>query len=285
MNNEVAEKLKELIKQHGTSLCDEPRRCRALLMDYCGEHKREVRLLVSATEANTHGELLSSVNIPYEILKPRLAKKLCDEFGLTEQAATWAVNAWAFALEVKEVSLSQMVTEDSIKNLIEQGEEYYNSGHYEKALRCCEAAVELDPQYARAWNNKGRSLSRLGRPEEALRCYDKALEIEPQYAVAWHNKGDVLSDLGRHEEELRCYDKALEVDPQYAHAWYNKGFRLYELGHNEEALRFFDRALEIDPHCVHKWTNKGNSLAKLGRHKEAQYCFNKAKEIDPTIFE
>jgi len=40
-----------------------------------------------------------------------------------------------------------------------------------------------------AWFNKGVSLSALGKQEESIKCYEKAIEINPNLAEAWKNKG------------------------------------------------------------------------------------------------
>ena len=37
---------------------------------------------------------------------------------------------------------------------------------------------------------KGLLYSELGRIQEAIECYDKVLEITPEHARAWHNRGD-----------------------------------------------------------------------------------------------
>ncbi len=45
----------------------------------------------------------------------------------------------------------------------------------------------------------------------ALRCYDKAIEINPQYADAWHNKGDILKESGRTTEADAAFAKATDL--------------------------------------------------------------------------
>ena len=48
----------------------------------------------------------------------------------------------------------------------------------------------------------------LGRYEEAIECFDRALEINPNFAEAWNNKGNVLDELGRYEEAVESKGKA-----------------------------------------------------------------------------
>jgi hypothetical protein len=50
MNDLPRQKLRELIVEYGRSLCDDPRRCEALLKDYCGQHKREIFLYGKAND-------------------------------------------------------------------------------------------------------------------------------------------------------------------------------------------------------------------------------------------
>ena len=57
------------------------------------------------------------------------------------------------------------------------------------------------------------SASRASAATKALSLFDKALELDPEDAEAWYNKGASLPGLGRHEEAVRCLDKALELNP------------------------------------------------------------------------
>lgn len=50
--------------------------------------------------------------------------------------------------------------------------------------------------------------------EESIKMFDKALEIDPQFAKAYYNKGVVLKMLERHEEALKMFDKASEINPE-----------------------------------------------------------------------
>ena len=93
------EKLCELIATYGQTLCDDPRRCEALLRDLCAANRREIRALVSALRERVATDLLAaSEGVPREVLRARLTQRLQDNLGLAEEIARWAVDSWALAL-------------------------------------------------------------------------------------------------------------------------------------------------------------------------------------------
>jgi len=105
-------------------------------------------------------------------------------------------------------------------------------------------ALEIEPQDAAAWSNKGKTLFSLGRHQKAIDCYNKALEIDPRYVAAWSNKGGILLLLGRHQEAIDCCNKALEINPRDAAAWYDKALAEERLGRTQEAVRSYRRFIE-----------------------------------------
>ena len=99
MNNEPREKLCELIVEYGGSLCDNPRRCEALLKDYCGQYKREIFVLISALKNRVADDLIKApTGVPQVMILARLVKRLEDELAMTAEAAQWAVESWVLAL-------------------------------------------------------------------------------------------------------------------------------------------------------------------------------------------
>jgi len=101
MQDIVRGKLAELVGRFGLDLCNDARRCEAMLRDVCGDHKREIVALVAAAREGVGSELRqSSVGVPKELIITRLAKRLHEDFGLVEDLARWAVESWAVALGV-----------------------------------------------------------------------------------------------------------------------------------------------------------------------------------------
>jgi len=73
-------------------------------------------------------------------------------------------------------------------------EEWYNKGV--NLLRLHRAVDAFDKAY-----------------EEAVDAFDKAIELDPQYAEAWFQKGNALTAIGRRKEALEAYNVAHKINP------------------------------------------------------------------------
>ena len=100
MDNQPRQSLRDLVAKHGKNVCDDPRRCEALLRDACGAHKRELNILMNALREKVPSDLQTGdPRLPQDILLSRLTTRLTD-LGLAEDAARWSVDSWALALGV-----------------------------------------------------------------------------------------------------------------------------------------------------------------------------------------
>jgi len=98
MTAEIGDVLHGIVTAQGSSVVDDPRRLRAMLKDLAGSRPGEISLLLSAVDAEVPHKLLDSRGTPVALLEARLTEDLEKSMFLTEPAARWAVQVWAFAL-------------------------------------------------------------------------------------------------------------------------------------------------------------------------------------------
>jgi len=119
-----------------------------------------------------------------------------------------------------------------------KGLEFYEAKEYEKAIKCYEKAIELDPNNANAYYNCGIALADLAenkigkerddlfndtieKYEEAARLYktkaDKASAFN-NWGLALHNLAESKIDKREREnlfkEAIEKYKKATKLDPE-----------------------------------------------------------------------
>ena len=125
---------------------------------------------------------------------------------------------------------------------VDEADKLYDSGNYGDAVQSASEAIELKPDYAAAYNNRGNSYNALKQYERAIDDYDKAVELDPSYAAAYSNRGNSYNDLGQYERAIQDLDKAIELDPNLAVAHYNRGKCYEALGDTAKAQADFDKA-------------------------------------------
>ena len=93
-----------------------------------------------------------------------------------------------------------------------------NSRHRDITVRLCQRAVEIDPEYARAWallaiSQANKRLVNLEEGDLGWPAAERALALQPDLAEAHAAKGRILGDAGRYEEAASEHATALRLDP------------------------------------------------------------------------
>lgn len=110
-----------------------------------------------------------------------------------------------------------------------------------------EAAVRLDPGYAKAHLNLGNVEWLEGDHVRATACYEMAVSLDPADPEAHLSLGTVRFESGRADESLAHFERAIALEPSNAKAHANRATVLLNLGRIAEARRGFERAVALDP--------------------------------------
>ncbi len=138
----------------------------------------------------------------------------------------------------------------------------------ETAVGYLQAAVEMDPNHARAHNDLGEALRVLGRCEEAELILKRAIELEPTLAYPYGNLGAVLHALNRDDEALDWLQQSLQLAGDRAIAHCDLGATLAWLNRHEEAIEHYRVAQQIQPDFARAEYSESLSLLSLGRFEE-----------------
>ncbi|WP_448563432.1 tetratricopeptide repeat protein [Trichothermofontia sp.] len=195
-------------------------------------------------------------------------------------AASFVAAATTDSREATDETFTEGVQARSLY-LMDQGNTHFQAGRYAEALACYDEIIELQPDQAEAWHNRGTSLAKLKRFDEAIAAYQRATTLAPDYAEAWFNWGSILLSQKQPEAALRCYDQAIKYRPNYAEVWHNRGNALVQLQRYDAAIAAYERATEINPNYGDAWQNRGSVLAKVRRYPEALGCLDRAVDLKP----
>ncbi|MGF1649124.1 MAG: tetratricopeptide repeat protein [Hyphomicrobiaceae bacterium] len=108
------------------------------------------------------------------------------------------------------------------------------------------AQPDLDPgTRSTAFAMRALSLSLMGRFEEAILDYDYAIEINPNYAVALNNRAWAKFRSGDFETAWPDVQRSLELDPWSPHAHDTRAHLSHVAGRAEDAYDDYTRAMQL----------------------------------------
>jgi tetratricopeptide (TPR) repeat protein len=163
-----------------------------------------------------------------------------------------------------------------------QGGDKYQKGDYQGAVAAYNQAIQLNPNYAEAYNNRGNARDELGDKQGAIADFNEALRINPNDAYAYYNRGLTRSELGDKQGAIADFNEALRINPNYAYAYYNRGLTRSELGDKQGAIADYNQALRINPNDANAYNNRGVARSKLGDKQGAIADYNQALRINPN---
>lgn len=204
-----------------------------------------------------------------------------------------------------------------------EAEKIYNKGtdlqaadDLDGAVAAYTRAIELDPDYADAYDNRGFIKMNRGdlvgaiadfgqairlRPDKfegymnrgtaylmheefsaAITDLDQALAISPKYPTAYHNRGNAYHGLGKTAEAIADFTRAIEIYPAPAF-YYSRGAELSIAGKPTEALADYAKAIEINPEYARAYANRGVIFWELDKPADADREFEQAFKLDPNL--
>ena len=148
----------------------------------------------------------------------------------------------------------------------------------EYARQMFNRAIEIDPEYARAYAGVADCCSLLYTYFDArefnLRQADiassKALELEPELAEAHLARGIAASLSKRFAEAEKEFEQAMRLDPKLFEAPYFFGRTRTAQGRFEDAVKLFERASALRPEDFQATTFLAQSYQSMGMQAEAE---------------
>ena len=109
--------------------------------------------------------------------------------------------------------------ETSASDWFQKGYDADENEEYDKAISFLEKAIELNPDYAVAYNNLGIAYKAQGNLTKAIESYDKAIELKPAAAAAYWNRSIAKDSSGDKSGGMEDTKKAARLGHKGAQDW------------------------------------------------------------------
>jgi tetratricopeptide (TPR) repeat protein len=115
------------------------------------------------------------------------------------------------------------------------GGAYFGQQKYGQAIREYEKAVEIEPEYAPAYNLLGYAHRANGDFAAAEKAFKQYIALIPGDPNPYDSYAELLMKMGRFDQSITMYRKALAVDPHFAPSRFGIASNLMFQGKHEEA--------------------------------------------------
>jgi tetratricopeptide (TPR) repeat protein len=118
---------------------------------------------------------------------------------------------------------------------------------YHEALADYNAAIELKPEYAIAYANRGQLEIKMHNFYGAQNDLQKALSLDHKMVGVYYYLGYAKEQVGDHEGSQLSYTQAIEHNPRDAKAYADRAYVRQILKDQKGALQDFNTAILIKP--------------------------------------
>lgn len=103
------------------------------------------------------------------------------------------------------------------------------------------------------------------RYEDAVAAFTRAIELDPEFAEAWNRRATTYYVMERYPDSLADIKRVLALEPRHFGALAGRGLCLVALDRKHEALEAFEAALEVNPHMERVYLEMLRLRAELGQ--------------------
>ena len=224
----------------------------------------------------------------YHLWSERYDREMEDVFAIQDDISQAIVVALRVILsegEKKAIEKGRKVNVQAYDYYL-RGRQYFHQlrrKSLEYARQMFNRAIEIDPEYARAYAGVADCCSMLYTYFDArefnLRQADiassKALELEPDLAEAHVARGLAVS-LSKHFAEAESeFQTAMRLDPKLFEAAYWFGRARLSEGRYDEAVKLFDRASSLRPEDYQAAGMLAQAYAAMGKPAESEAAYRR----------
>jgi TolB-like protein/Tfp pilus assembly protein PilF len=219
-------------------------------------------------------------------------------FDIQDEIVDTIVSAISGRVEDDEVKLLASSRPENLSayDLVLQGLEHHRKSNVteenaKKAVELFDRAIEIDPNYARAYAWRACSMANYGtwHPEiswdsileKGTASVTKALEIDPNDHEAHRIMGAISLVRENFELARHHHERAKQLCPSDAYIMGKNAALLVYLGEPENALETVHRAMRINPFCPDDLiVDEGMCHYWMQNYSDAVKSFNKIKTLN-----
>ena len=148
---------------------------------------------------------------------------------------------------------------------------YRDEENYDLAIESFTEAIELNPDFAKAYANRAATYQCKGLFDRAITDHTKAIELKSDLAEVYNNRGAAYGEQGDYDRAIADHTKAIELNPNLPEAYNNRGVSYYKKSDYNRAIEDYTQAIQRKPSFVDKvYYNRAEARLHLQEWENAK---------------
>ena len=156
-------------------------------------------------------------------------------------------------------------------------------GRLDNAIKFCNQATMLKPDYAEAYFNMAQAYLQKNLPSQASEILKTVLRIKPYYTDALRALCKALKAENKKQEAIQYHQQLIRNDNPTAWDYANMGLIYFESKLYKKAIELFIQALTLAPDDADIQALAGNCYRLTGQLEKAANHFKRAIKIKPDM--
>jgi tetratricopeptide (TPR) repeat protein len=197
------------------------------------------------------------------------------QFGNAEFAAGYeklGIATYNLALEFNQ----------DLKEAVNNCYAYNAHQEYELAIHSCDNAIEIDPNFAGAYFQRGYAYLNLKKYDQAIADFSKDIELISVATRSYINRGSAYMEQDQYDLAIAEFTKSIEINSNEPQAWLDRGLTYIKQGQSGLAIPDCQRAIALEENYWNAYLCLGLAFSNEGKYEMAITNFNKATEFAPS---
>ena len=226
------------------------------ILDYLKKHHR---ISIATIYNDLHGFITQGTNT--EILRGLTCERKASAAETNKKKYEFleeAIKHYTEALKLRPVFIMYLV----------RGNACHKRGDFDAAIRDYNAAIALNSEDARVYNDRGNAYYEKGSEtgdffdaffDTAIDDYSKSIELNSKDAGTYKNRGITYVAKNESDAAIKDLNKTIELDPEDADAYKSRGKAYRHKGDFDAAIDDFTQTIELAPEDANAYYSRGDA--------------------------
>jgi len=184
----------------------------------------------------------------------------------------------------KAIELANEVSEGEKYLILYQKAQFDGNGANRKEY--LDKLLELFPSDKRVQHLAGRYFNAIERDTEtALKYFNRAIEIDKNFAPAYNLVGYLNMDIGNYDEAEKVLKKQIELIPEHPNPYDSYGEFLLKIGKYDESIEQYNKAFETDKTYITALLGVGDNYVFKGEYESARGYYQKCYDLTDEFWD